>query len=498
MRLYPKAKQDDEQTPARITPTQWILVCLPVLIATAGYEVRSYGTLALITQVLAVLNFVLLTLVVKEALGKRVIGKVCLVGGVFIFYWVEALSLSFQRNPFSIAEGFPINESQFDQGLIVQALIYITVFQLLLFVGYSIRPGIARVVHVASRVDSLSFDRSIMGLLLALCAVMPLLIYYEFDYDKIIAALLASRSATDFDAPEAGLSQHLALFGLYGAALFFVYALKTNTWRRFWWLLLGVIAAIPFVSGGTRHLWLYISLPSVLIVLRGFKGQLNTYRLLGPVAVVFVVLLVAQAQFVYRTVGWTEVGNVAPEELTTINNTGQFTAQLFAQHLVPNEHPYFRELVEPYFISHWIPRQIWPNKPTMESWSYYNDSYAQGAAYNVTPSVIGQFHLNWGFPGVICIGAWLGFLSFIADRVLLSLNPDRQRAMFVVVGMFYAFIISSFRFYSPIYFSYFIFGLLAMLLLTRRQRLSTSVAVLPPRLADSQVLPALSEGSWVR
>jgi len=71
--------------------------------------------------------------------------------------------------------------------------------------------------------------------------------------------------------------------------------------------------------------------------------------------------------------------------------------------------------------------------------------------------------------GVVFIGAWLGFLSFVADRVLMSLNPNRQRAMFVVVGMLYAFIISSFRFYSPVYFSYFLFGLLAMFLLTRRR-----------------------------
>jgi hypothetical protein len=498
MRLYPGAKKDDEQTPARITPAQWILVCLPVAIAAAGYEVTSYNALALITQLLAAFNFVLLAFLVKEALGTRVVGKVCLVGGVFIFYWVEALNLSFQRNPFSIAEGFPINASQFDQDLIVQALVYITVFQLLLFVGYSVRLRISGVVaYVASRVDSLSFDRSLVGLLLALCAVMPLLIYCEFDYDKVVAALLASRSATDFDAPEAGLSQHLALFGLYGAALFFVYALKTSTWRRFWWLLLGVIAAIPFVSGGTRHLWLYISLPSLLIILRGFKGRLNSYRLLGPVAVVFVVLLVAQAQFVYRTVGWKEVGSVDPEELTAINNTGQFTAQLFAQYLVPVEHPYFRELIEPYFVIHWVPRQFWPDKPIMESWAYYNESYARGAAYNVTPSVIGQFHLNWGFPGVVFIGAWLGFLSFVADRVLMSLNPDRQRAMFVVVGMFYAFIISSFRFYSPIYFSYFVFGVLAMLLLTRRRRFSNTLAPFAP-LTDGEALPQLSEGSWAR
>jgi len=123
-----------------------------------------------------------------------------------------------------------------------------------------------------------------------------------------------------------------------------------------------------------------------------------------------------------------------------------------------------------------VPRQVWPNKPVMESWTYYNDSYVQGANYNVTPSVIGQFHLNWGLPGVMFIGVWLGFLTMTADRLLLMLDSSRQRAMFVVVGMFYAFIISSFRFYSPIYFSYFCFGLLAMFLLTRRRALAPEAA----------------------
>ena len=432
------------------------------------------------------LNLALLVLAARESLQTRTVGKTCLVGGMFLFYWLEALALALQRMPFGITEGFPINESQFDQKLISQGLIYVTVFQLLLFVGYSVRPRMARAVgYFTSRVDSLSFDRSLVGLLLGVCAVMPLLVFYDFDYDKIVAALLASRSGVDFDAPEPGLSQHFALFGLYGAALFFVYALKTSTWRRFWWLLMGVTAAVPFVSGGTRHLWLFISLPSVLIVLRGFRGRLGTRRGLALAAAVLVVLLVAQAQFVYRGAGWREIGNGAPEGITTLNNTGQFTALLFAEYLVPNEHPYFREMMEPYFVIHWIPRQLWPSKPIMESWAYYNESYVQGAAYNVTPSVIGQFHLNWGLPGVIFIGAWLGFLSFVADRVLLSLNPDRQRAMFVAVGMLYAFIISSFRFYSPIYFSYFLFGLMAMFLLTRRRGLSNAVSQLTPRWASA-------------
>src|SRR2546423_8889740 len=272
------------------------------------------------------------------------------------------------------------------------------------------------------------------------------------------------------------------MFGIYGAALFFVYALKASTWRRLWWLFLGAIAALPFVSTGTRHMWLYISLPSVLIILRGLKGRSDKFGLVGLAAAVVVVFLVAQFQFAYRSVGWSEIGTTTSSELSQINTNGHFTALLFAEHLVPNEHAYFHEPSELYFLIHWIPRQLWAQKPVMESWTFYNDSYVQGAAINVTPSVIGQFHMSWGLPGAIFIGAWLGFLAMLSDRLLLLLDSDRQRAMFVVVGMFYAFIISSFRFYSPIYFSYFLFGLVAMFLLTRHRRSPSLFALIPQRL----------------
>jgi hypothetical protein len=480
-----KTAVEIQDGPPRVSATQWILASLPVVIAAVFYDTTSYKTLAVVAQVLSALSLVLLIVIAKELLRTRAVGKAFLIGGTFLFYWAEALALSVQPEPFSIPAGFPINEAQFDPELITKAFIYITIFQLLLLVGYSIRPKIERTVKLlSSRFDSLSFDRWILVLLLVMCSVLPILIYYDFELNKIISALLASRSSADFEAPEPGLSQHLALFGIYGAALFFVYALKTNTWRRFWWLFLGVVVALPFVAGGTRHIWLYISLPSLLILVRGFKGKLDTRRIVGLAAAGLVVLAVAQMQFAYRSVGWTEVGNTPTEELSQFNNNGQLTALLFAEHLVPNEHPYFNELAEPYFLIHWIPRQVWPTKPVMESWTFYNDSYVQGAFFNVTPSVIGQFHLNWGLPGVIFIGAWLGFLAHLADRILFRLDSDRQRAMFVAVGMFYAFIISSFRFYSPVYFSYFLFGLIAMLVLTRRRRLRSSAAELP-RLVPS-------------
>jgi hypothetical protein len=468
----------------RVTLIQWVLAIAPIVLATASIEVTSYRGLALLTQICTALNLLLLVSVGVEALRTRVVGKCCLVAGVFIFYWLDALSLSLQTTSFSIAEGFPIRATQFNQSLIQQALIYVSVFQLLLLVGYSIRPRFERpIAFLAARVDALSFDRSVLTMMLIVCAVLPLLMYYQFDLDRVFTVLIASRSTGDLDAPEPGMAQHLTTFGMFGAALFFVYALKSNTWKRFWWFFLGAIAAVPFVSGGTRHIWLYISLPSVLIILRGFKSNSEKkYGALALTGAVLVVLVVAQFQFAYRGIGWRDLGAVQVGELSQFNTNGHFSALLFAEHLVPTEHAYFKEPVEVYFLIHWIPRQIWPTKPIMESWTYYNDSYVQGAAFNVTPSVIGQFHMEWGLAGVIFIGAWLGFLTLLGDRLLLALDPNRQRAMFVVLGMFYAFIISSFRFYSPIYFSYFAFGLVAMFLLTRRNRASSQAALVPHRL----------------
>ena len=467
----------------RVTLIQWTLAGCTLLLALVTTEINSYKSLAIITQICAILSAVLLVLVTREAVRARIVGKGCLIAGAFVFYWMDAVWLTLQTMPFQIPDGFPINATQFNQDLIREGLIYVSLFQLLTLVGYSIRPRFDKPLrYLSSRVDSMSFDRSLLGLSLILCAFLPLAIYYNFDIEKIATALIAGRAGTDFDGPEPGLAQHVATFGIYGASLFFVYALKARTWRRLWWLLLGMVAALPFVSAGSRHMWLYIALPSLLIILRGFKGGADKYRWFSLAAAVLIVLLVAQLQFAYRSVGWDEVGSGSVSNLSELNSNGQFTALLFAEHLVPNEHGYFREPPELYFLIHWIPRQLWPDKPIMESWTFYNDSYVQGAAFNVTPSVIGQFHMSWGMAGVIFIGAWLGLLAMFADRLLLLLDPDRQRAMFVVSGMFYAFIISSFRFYSPIYFSYFLFGLIVMFLLTRQRPLRSSFPFLPERV----------------
>src|SRR5438067_650461 len=119
-----RSRHTEEGNPPSVTVVQWFLVTIPVLLALASYEFQSYGVLALITQALVASNVLLLLIVTREALESRTIGKFCLVGSTFIFYWLDAWTLSSMRDPFSIAEGFPISATQFDQEMIQQALVY--------------------------------------------------------------------------------------------------------------------------------------------------------------------------------------------------------------------------------------------------------------------------------------------------------------------------------------------------------------------------------------
>jgi len=187
---------------------------------------------------------------------------------------------------------------------------------------------------------------------------------------------------------------------------------------------------------------------------------------LAAACVAFFGILVLQ--FGLRSTGWTALGSVTVDPVSTVNMTGMFSALLFALYLVPATRGHFFEVPESYFLVHWIPRSYWAGKPAMVSWEYYNAAWTQDAPFNVTPSVIGQYHLNFGFAGIVYIGLLLGLLTSVIDRLLLAARPDRQIVLITFCGLAYAFVASSFRYYAPLYFAYLAFGFVGMLLLTRR------------------------------
>lgn len=458
--------------PAKVTLTQWLLSIAMVLLALYSYSLSSTDELATLGVLLAGLNSVLMIQAAREALQNGPVGKLLLTASVVFFFWTDAVALSLDNPPFAVPARLPILSGQFQPELVQQGYFYVTIFQVMLLIGYSVRPRLARArAWIRSRVDATSRSTQIFKYGLAACALLPLFMTYGFSVEVTIDALLASRGGA-VERQEIGLLHYLYFFGMYGAAFFLAEALVYRDWRQTFSrarsLVLGLIASVPFIMlWGTRHLWLFVALPACILLVSHRAGKLKLGTALKWGAMILILLAVAQLQLALRLRGWTEIGTVSSEEVFS-PSSGQFTALLFAENLVPDIHDYFLELAEPYFLIHWIPRVFWPEKPIMESWEYYNDAYVRGGAYNVTPSIIGQLHINFGVFGVIFIGIWMGFLTWLADQALATIDFQGQRAMGTAIGVFFAFIVSSFRFYSPIYFTYAAFGLVAMFFLTTR------------------------------
>ena len=457
--------------PPKITATQWLLALVSLLLAGLSYLFTSNEGLAVFAPFFIVANVTLVLNTAMEAFQTRIFGKFFLVASVLFFFWLEALTLARQSPPFPSSFGPSHLFDQFSPDLVQQAYLYVAVFQLMLLTGYSIRPRMRRLMTwVTSRIDSSAKRGLVVRCLLGACAWVPLLYAYGFEVDPVVEALMASRSATASPMQNIGLWHNLYYLGMFGAAILLADSLLFRAGSRRIGLLFGGFTALPFVMlWGARHLWLFVALPACIVAITTIQGRMTPFRTLRLLAIALVVLVVIQLQLVLRQIGWGEIGGVTLAQLLETVTTGQFSALLFAEYLVPDVHGYFLEPAEPFFLIHWIPRQYWPDKPIMESWAYYNYAYTRGQAFNVTPSVIGQFHINWGFSGVLYIGLLLGVLASLADRAIISIDLKRQRAMAVVIGMFYAFLVSSFRLYSPVYFTYFIFGVVGMLLLTRRQ-----------------------------
>src|SRR5262245_8527852 len=185
----------EPRTIPKVTAGEWCVAVAALILAGSAYLVDSYGDLAVLAASLAVANLVLVLMAVREAVNTRVLGRVFVLGATQGFFWLEALGLARQQPPFAVADGPPFLSGQFEINDIRMAYVYVALFQALLLVGYSLRPGLHRVRDwVAHRRDSSSMFTGAMIHALAACAWVPVLAKYGFDLAQAGQALMASRS----------------------------------------------------------------------------------------------------------------------------------------------------------------------------------------------------------------------------------------------------------------------------------------------------------------
>lgn len=458
--------------PFKVTGVEWLLAVASLGVAGLALPATTHEVLRGVLLVLTLLGVALVIVAGLRALQTRTFGKVLILAGTLSYYWLEGVGAAGRSPAFSVPAGVPVFTPQYDLGVLKRTIVLVAAFQLLLLVGYSFRPRIAPLSsRFERRVDRHSAGASLWRYGLALAGLVPMLLGFGFDIRAAGDALVASRSATgDTGYQDVGLINLVSTFGLFAASLLLTEALLFRSLSRIQKLLVAAAVATPVLLGGVRHLWLFITLPVGAVALRRLRKRLRGRDVVRLVLVLAAALSVVQIQIALRGRDWSEITSVRLSDLTQTQVTGQFDAALFAHEIVPSRHGYFLEPAEPYFLIHWIPRRFWPDKPIMESWQFFNDTYIQGATtYNVTPSLVGQFHINFGLLGVLYAGFFMGFLAVTTDRVMMRLDPSSQRAVAVAVGFFYPFIFSSFRFYSPIYFTYVGYALIGAWILSRRR-----------------------------
>jgi oligosaccharide repeat unit polymerase len=459
-------------------PLEWGLGAVMLVLALVAQPLEdSLEPVATIGNLLVLCNLALLAVVAIWTLRNGLPGKVLLVGGVVWLYWLEVLYMANDTPLF----WFPMDAGPASfvttPALVSRAYLYLVLFQLMLMLGYSIAPSLPALARfLESRPDSQTTSSWALRIALALAAPFPLLLASGWNPAAALQTLLASRSSGGIDYSDSleslGPLVYLYIVGTYGAAVVLTSGIVARGARRLVALGVGGLATlIMMVLFGSRSILIFQLVPCCILLQRLFHGKLTAARQILIVGVAVLLLLGAQVQFIFRGVGFSDLSRLDAGRLLNANTAGQFSALLLALHLVPDSYDYFYEIVEPYFVAQFVPRLIWPDKPRLHSWEVFQGEFTQGTpGYNVTPSVVGQFHMNWGFLGVLWIGLWFGLLAGTTDRILARLTVGSHAVAITAIGIFYGFLVTALRFYSPTFFLYVPISWIAVLLLTRPAR----------------------------
>jgi hypothetical protein len=451
-----------------LSPGQLALCCATLILGVFSFASDTYTYLKVLIDALLTINVALCVLCIRELLETKALGKTLLTASCLVFFWLDAASLAHGPSAFAAPADLPAFTDGFDGRDLQRAIFSVSLFQMLLMVGYSLRLRLPTIANsFRQRVDSRRLGSRLLIYAFAACALINTGMAYGFSIQNIWMALIASRNASSSEWESLGIWNNIFILGMCGSSRLLLDGLISTQGRRAWQVAVGLVACSPFILGGTRHLVLFVMLPVLAAGIIRMK-KMSFARAAGLCTAAVLVFAILQLEFAVRSRGWDDISDKVHTEDFIANSNGQFVAALFALHLVPAEHEFFHELAEPFFLIHWIPRAIWPGKPIMAAWAFYDDAYTRGGTFNVTPSVVGQFYMNWNFVGVAYIGLWLGILARFADLLISAIDVNRQRSVVVMAGMLHAFVICSFRYYHPLYFTYFAFSVVLAVMTTRR------------------------------
>lgn len=114
------------------------------------------------------------------------------------------------------------------------------------------------------------------------------------------------------------------------------------------------------------------------------------------------------------------------------------------------DHPHTYGLMSGFFLYFWIPRGVWPSKPTMlDSWlpRYFNPNLA--GAYSSASGFTGEPRSDFGIVGALFVMLIVGFLLKRGNTMLFEIHAQEKTSLIKVFGYaLYPFVFFAVR--SPI------------------------------------------------
>lgn len=427
-----------------------LIVCLGACVV--GRESFNGPAIRLST----VATLIALAAVCPDALRTGRIGPVVLLAGVLLSFWLGAWRCMSRAYAPASATLWSEFGGLWPARTVARAILYVSLFQFVSLAACFAAPPLRRPAVLLRRLDRpVGHDLRVPLVFLAIAAMFAVLLIRSGGSPSGLLDILAGSRTASASARRIGPLMHVVWLGYCGVAIGLSDLLLTRRPLRIRLILACIVAAgaIVVLADGTRHRLLYVFGPPCLILLHLSVARGRRYRWILPAAVLFCVAAY-QGQSLCRDTGWRTLASHDRRDLLHLSGTDQFQPLLYALELMGARGRHLHTPAWPFFLTHWVPRRLWPAKPhqpALELFSRTRTGAAELAVRNATPSLLGQYHINWGVFGVAWIALCMGLAAGLLDRLARDGPLTDAPFAWTLLGMLWAFLAASFRALSPQY-----------------------------------------------